>query len=113
MAADEAAFRRKRRADPRLRGADVGDRAALGARLEGRCNRLYQSRDGRRDDDEIGLRNGLGEALRGGDCTALRRERQRVGIRVEAGNDLHSGPPRGEPDRGADQSGPDDCEAWG
>ncbi len=100
MAADEA-WALHRRADGRLRRADVGDGAVR--RLERLLGESGNRGDRPRADGEIGAGDGLLDARGGLDRAALDRERERLGVRVEAGHPLGARARGGEPDRGADQ----------
>jgi hypothetical protein len=90
-----------------LRGADVGDRAAVLARRQHGLNRLDELRDRRGDDGQIGTVEGGVEARGFVNGAALRGngERSLIGI---VPDDCVAALVRRQPDGGADQPGADD-----
>ena len=89
--------------------ADVGDHGGLAAAGERLGDQLGQRPDRRGAEDDGGIGDRLGDRARGAiERTQLERPLERRRVAIEADHLGVQPPPRGEPDRAADQADAED-----
>ncbi len=103
MTAHEAGIVPGRGGDRLLRGADVGDRAALRGTVEHLTHGPRELADRRGDEDDLGAGHGGLEARHGVDRAPRRGDREKLVVGIPADDVCNAGAPRGEPDGSADE----------